>query len=343
TGIPRPLHCTTSPCSSMQPQRRAAPQSYSLQPARHVRKISALRHHNLFFVADRRNHAAQQLRRHPGNVVLALRMARCANNHFIVVHAARDELASGNHVATSKKFFHGSSPQSFRGPEGRAETYKFYVVFCRTPANSSAVNTVESLRVRHPLWKTFPRQSLRRDAPVRHVCHRSGFTPPLPAWPTASQCAARPYAASLPNAVILRGAKLARRWRKSRSGHFTAATVSPHVTNRLWNAACPSDCFRERPPSTGYFIRPFRTSNNFVIRALLDSPDVDFGILTFYVSPSMLGARFSLYGSHVAPLSLLGVYSWQKISGRLIFFALFQTAAPCGLKQSAASKILASA
>ena len=203
----------------MQPQRRAAPQSYSLQPARHVRKISALRHHNLFFVADRRNHAAQQLRRHPGNVVLALRMARCANNHFIVVHAARNEFASGNHVATSKKFFHGSSPQSFRGPEGRAETYKFYVVFCRTPANSSAVNTVESLRVRHPLWKTFPRPSLRRDAPVRHVCHRSGFTPPLPACPRQAN-PQRGLTPPAPRTLSFRG---------SRSLHADGGNLAPAI------------------------------------------------------------------------------------------------------------------
>jgi hypothetical protein len=124
---------------------------------------SAFRHDDLFFIADCRQHAAQQLRRHPWNIVLALRMTRGANNHFIVVHASRDEFASGNHIATSQEFFHASSPQNFRGQRDRAETYKLYIVFCRMPENSSAVNPVE-LPSRPPCGK--PRPVSKLTAPL---------------------------------------------------------------------------------------------------------------------------------------------------------------------------------
>lgn len=74
---------------------------------------------DLFFIADRRNDAAQQVRREPRNVMFALRVARRANNHFIFVHAARYEFASGNNVATAQKLSHRTLPRQFEGPGRR--------------------------------------------------------------------------------------------------------------------------------------------------------------------------------------------------------------------------------
>ena len=112
-------------------------------------RSSAFHRRDFLFVANRRNHAAKQFRRHPRYVVFSLRMARRANNHFIVVDPVRDELASRNHIAAMQKFFHGRSPAGLSSrPEGGATAYKLYTGFPRFPENSSAVNTVESLRLR---------------------------------------------------------------------------------------------------------------------------------------------------------------------------------------------------